>query len=995
MKTIIHLFLYLFLGLNAFAQDSQKAMDYFNREKYDSAVIEFEVALPLTEQKYGSSDTVYYSKQLTRAAESFEKIRNYVKAEQYYLQVKSIYEKKHARFKPEYTSILKSLASIYMIYLIHYNQADSLWNQVAEIDKEVYGENSEIFASDLDNMGLSYFRMGYYEKSELVYKHAIEIVKNQSGDYQFDYANVLHNLAQLYYSMGYYEKAEPLFTQAAEIVSSVSGENNLTYSVMLGSLAQLYRQTGRYAESEKLFRKALGITLNLNVKNKPDVAVQMNNLAVLYRETGEYQKAESLLLQALELDKIQLGENHPGYARDLGNLGNLYRLMGKQKNAEPYLIKALEIDKIQFGEYSPGYANHLLTLAGLYQDVKRDEEADTLMKKILETDKKTVWPNQPMYAKHLNTLAGLFNVTARNDLVDSIYRQVFQIYQTQIKTNTGFLSEPELEKFLNTFLFALDTYQSCNRKHIHNNKTGDFAYDIELTRKAILLKSALEIKNHIMESNDTALINTYYNLLALHRQINKLNNSSSSKPKEDIKKFENQANELEKSLAFKSKYYSHARLENEVTWKDVRQNLKPDEAAIEFSSFHYDSGEKQADSILYCAIILRKPDTIPQMVFLCEQRALSAACPMPGAPKAINIAYGFPGNDNAKSPTVKNIFKSTLYQLVWQPFDSLLKGIKTIYYSPSGLLNRISLAALPCKKNAVLVDKYNMVQLCSTRELVLQPKQEPITNAVVYGGVDYNADTASLRTKSEKYYKKENALLAYNHSSAGNSRNGFRYLPGTLEEAEMISTILKKHNITTTTYTGIDAVEESFVSLSGKTSPSVIHLSTHGFYFPDTISDENRKNLMFSSTGDIQFRYANDPLLRSGLLMAGANLAWKGIPRPEGLEDGILTAKEVSNLNLMNTQLVVLSACQTGLGDVKGNEGVEGLQRAFKMAGAKHIIVSLWEVPDKETTEFMSTFYDNWLGGKTIRNAFHSTQVAMKTKYNNQPFRWGGFVLVE
>jgi CHAT domain-containing protein len=266
---------------------------------------------------------------------------------------------------------------------------------------------------------------------------------------------------------------------------------------------------------------------------------------------------------------------------------------------------------------------------------------------------------------------------------------------------------------------------------------------------------------------------------------------------------------------------------------------------------------------------------------------------------------------------------------------------------------------------------------------------------VVYGGIIYNTDTTTLLAKAEKYHKTDNNLMAYNRSSTGDNRSGFRYLPGTLKEAEIISAKLKKNSISTTSLSGTDALEESFTALSGKTSPSIIHISTHGFYYPDTISDKLRKQMNLSGTGEKQFRYSDDPLLRSGLLMAGANLAWKGATLPPNVEDGILTAKEVSNMNLMNTQLVVLSACQTGQGDVKGSEGVEGLQRGFKMAGVRYLIMSLWEVPDKETTEFMDTFYDNWLGGKEIHEAFRETQTRMHKMYKDEPFKWAGFVLVE
>lgn len=211
----------------------------------------------------------------------------------------------------------------------------------------------------------------------------------------------------------------------------------------------------------------------------------------------------------------------------------------------------------------------------------------------------------------------------------------------------------------------------------------------------------------------------------------------------------------------------------------------------------------------------------------------------------------------------------------------------------------------------------------------------------------------------------------------------------------MVASRLENEGISTTVYSGMDAQEESFVNLSGVNAPSVIHLATHGYYVQGTGSLQIKSKVSLSGSGDIPFRSSADPLLRSGLLMSGANLAWKGANLPAAVEDGILTAKEVSNLDLKYTQLVVLSACQSGLGDVKGSEGVEGLQRGFKMAGVKYLIMSLWEVPDHETTEFMRTFYDNWCGRTNIRNAFRATQVIMKDKYKNEPHKWAGFVLFE
>ncbi|MDV7396359.1 CHAT domain-containing protein, partial [Arthrospira platensis SPKY1] len=145
------------------------------------------------------------------------------------------------------------------------------------------------------------------------------------------------------------------------------------------------------------------------------------------------------------------------------------------------------------------------------------------------------------------------------------------------------------------------------------------------------------------------------------------------------------------------------------------------------------------------------------------------------------------------------------------------------------------------------------------------------------------------------------------------------------------------------------------------------------------------------------FKWSDNPMMRSGLVLAGGNHAWQhGRPLYPGLEDGILTAQDITQMNLRNTELVVLSACETGLGDIQGNEGVYGLQRAFKIAGAQYLIMSLWRVPDEETAEFMEKFYRYWLEGKLpIRNAFREAQREMRRKYENKPHKWAGFVLVE
>ncbi|MFH1118904.1 MAG: CHAT domain-containing tetratricopeptide repeat protein [Bacteroidota bacterium] len=1121
MKAIFTLCIALISGLIAISQNVDKAMEYFNSQKYDSAAMQFEAALPFLEQNYGANDTSYFVKQVNYTAQSFENIQQFEKAEKYYLQVKSIFESHLDTLDLKYAVSLHNLAKL-NYQMGNYNLAESFFKRTIKIDTNILGVNHLTYASDLNDFAALYYQMGNFTLAESFYIQALEIQKKQLGEKSYDYSKSLSNLSLLYWAMGSYEKAaplsiqaiqiikiekgendheyatslnnlgliyhdmgkyqlaEPLFKQAIEIARVQLGENNSEYGGYLNNLAEIYNQMGHFEQAITLINKVIEIDKKILGENHPTYAMDLNNLAMIYYQLGQYEQVELLMKQTISITRKALGENHPMYAGYLNNLAQFYMIMGRLEQAEPLMKQALEIDKTQLGENHPNFAIKLNTLSSLYSKMGRYEQAEILVKQVLELQKNNFGENNPNYAKYLNRLATLYYYMARYELEEPLLKQALEItttqlgenhpdnattynslsmlykkmgnnrqaeiylkkaienkkinlgenhpdyaiylnnlanlynlqerymeagilynkalhiYKDQIKKNTGFLSEKDLKQFLNTFIYNLDIYQSFYIQQFKNKTINcDFVYDIELIRKGILLKSALEVKTRILESGDTSLTNTYYDLSSLRKKIDKIKNISPEKRMEDPVMLESQADELEKTLALKSKDFKKAKQENELTWKDIYHNLKSGEAAIEFANFPYYNGKKSSDSILYYAVLISSNDTIPKMVNLTEESKLRIAIPPPNASQKINMAY----YNNQLKTTVKekspSFDKQELYNLIWKPIDSLLLGINTVYFAPSGLLNSVSMAAITCPDNKFLMEKYKLVQLSSTRTLALPLEPISLTNAVVYGGINYDTDTTILLTKAEKYHKNESAPLAYNRSTNGENRNGFRYLPGTLKEAQRIVAKLEKRGIVSTTYSGTNAVEESFVSLSGKNSPSIIHLSTHGFYYPDTISEKNRKQMMASMTGEAQFRYSDDPLLRSGLLMAGANLAWKGAKLPPNLEDGILTAKEVSNMNLMNTQLVVLSACQTGQGDVKGSEGVEGLQRGFKMAGVRYLIMSLWEVPDKETTEFMDSFYDNWLGGMEIHEAFRATQAKLNNKYKNEPFKWAGFVLVE
>ena len=314
-----------------------------------------------------------------------------------------------------------------------------------------------------------------------------------------------------------------------------------------------------------------------------------------------------------------------------------------------------------------------------------------------------------------------------------------------------------------------------------------------------------------------------------------------------------------------------------------------------------------------------------------------------------------------------------------------------IYFAPSGILNQVAFAAIPWDSNTLLSDRYKLQQVSSTAMLLKETKVTPTTaiSVALFGGIQYTLTEQEMAAAAsrQKSVKENISRSLTNITRRGDAWN---YLPGTLAEVKAIATAATQKKIKTTLYAGIEATEEVFKNNSGQTSPGIIHVASHGFFFPDPQKE------IKSNTGDEQqiFRSSDNPLNRSGIILAGANRAWNGETLPEGMEDGILTAYEAGNLYFGKTQLVVLSACETGLGDIKGSEGVFGLQRSFKMAGVEYLLMSLWKVPDAETAEFMQFFYTTLFSGKTIPVSFHATQEYMKKKYPKNPYKWAAFVLL-
>ena len=498
----------------------------------------------------------------------------------------------------------------------------------------------------------------------------------------------------------------------------------------------------------------------------------------------------------------------------------------------------------------------------------------------------------------------------------------------------------------------------------------------EIFAKGLLLRASNQLKTAALGSNDQEIVTKYNSLEELKSRWSQASTS------EEQVLLENQISILEKELQSRL----NTKISEVASWQDVASNLDKDEVALEFVRFE---NMNEAQDAEYYAIIVQKEYDEPRIIYLFNESSLKPIL----ANNANKPVYKYVTDLYS---TVSSQSKGKeLYELVWSKVEKEVKGCQTIYYSPAGLLNTVSLQAISNGKS-YLGEKYTM-HLVSSIGSVPQIKAETAeigAKAVVYGGIQYDVEE-SMMIQESRLYMPTNPLTW--DTSFGETRRGWRYLPGTDKEAKSISSMFTNHNIDVKLISGTSANEESFKALSGK-GVNAIHIATHGFFLSDNA--ELKKNPFINPTMSDKVGFV-DPMIRSGLLFAGGNRAWTGKRQINGIEDGILTAKEISTLDFSSVDLVVLSACQTGLGDVKANEGVYGLQRAFKLAGVQTIIMSLWAVDDRATSIMMSVFYEKYLDGNSKDDAFKYAIDAIRNyeiegeQPFNSPYYWAGFVIMD
>jgi tetratricopeptide (TPR) repeat protein len=962
----------------------------------------YKQALEIYKKSYGEEHTDYVMC-LNNLADLYYEICDYQAAEDYYLRVLEITKKSLGEEHPDYAINLNNLANVYL-KKNDYKVAESYFKETLEIYKKSLGEEHPYYIMSLDNLAILYSAMVDYISSELFYKQALEIYKKIFGEEHQGYANCLMGLGNLYSDMGDYKAAEFSYKHALNIFKKSLGKEHTDYAMCLNNLGLLYSNMGNYKAAELYYNQTLNIVKKSLGVQHPEYAKCLNNLGNLYSDLGDYKVAEPYYKETLDIYKKSLGEAHLDYSMSLNNLASLYSDMGDYKAAEPYFKQALEIHKKALGEEHPDYAMILTNLACLYSVMDDYKAAEPYFKEASEIYKKSLGEEHPEYASCLNNLAIFYKDMNDYKTAEFFYKLAFDIKQTSLKRAFTWLSAQEKEKFWHKEQGFLKSINSFSVKAVYSTPSSTvLSYQSNLLSKSLLLETSRELDQVITQSGDSALKAQFTEMKQLRRAYNKMQSEGSDK-REIMDRYNLQADSLDKILVNKLGEYAASKRKFEITWKDVQSNLSSSEAAIEYARYFDDR-----DSIYkYMALIIRPTYEYPKLVKLGKEDDIVLA----NQPKAQDF--------------------SALYDLIWESTDSLLSGVKTIYYSPTGELNNISFNALCFEAsdsllvtagsaqrgeeletasssthicNSVLMDKYTMHQLTTTRYLAdgTLKKNRPLNYSITLaGGINYD-DIPATEDNIHREESDEDFALNVNLINRGSKKIGQRdgngiglpkdYLKGTKEEVMQISNHLNEI-WSVQTYSGSGASENILKMQLEKESPGVLHIATHGFAFPDAEGNDSPQPFNEERPS---FNISEDPMVRCGLMLSGSNISWTGNQRKmieSTGDDGIFTAAEVSNMDLSQTKLVVLSACETGLGKIEGSEGTFGLKRGFKLAGVEQMIVSLWSVPDKETMELMNLFYTDLTKTLNPVISFEKAQKEMRNKYPTEPEKWAGFVLV-
>lgn len=938
---------------------NQEGLYFETRDQFQPAINNYIRVQQLCEARFGKQDW-RVAFQSMRVAGVEMQMGEFSAAEEKLLSALQRLEKVRGKDSGEYLECLQRITRMYII-TGRYEEAGRYLSRSLRTVKTA-SRSSLLTFNGLDEELMLLLNKGLYTEAQ---EKTLALIRYRQERYGIpshrSYITPYQIGAEVFLASGNYTIAEEMASKACQISRAIFGDSSMQYLRSQGIFCRVYAAYGDYGRAREVGEEAVRGIEKYYGNAHVEIAKPRTDLAmILFYKGGNEEAVGNQLNQALEINQKKFGEKHPRYAESLQFLASYYTARRKFSEATALLDRADRIWEEKLGRVNTHSAEVLALRGEIFWALGQYEEARENFSKAADYYKTVFNEAHPRYISILSRVAQAWYVLGKIDKSLEVceftaarnldyVKRFFPSMSEREKTKNWALIRPSFEFYYTLALKYKDKKPSLLGK----------MYDMALNTKAILLNASIRVRERILSSGDQELKNRYREWTRKKEQITAAMELGPEERKQagiDIRKMENEAEALEIQLSKGSEEFKLASEERKVTWKSIRDILEKDEYATEIIRFRYfDKGF--SDSVIYVALTINaKTRSNPSIVVLNHGRTMES--------RYINYYRN----------CVRYLIDDTLsYRVFWQPLKSVYLAGSRIYLSPDGVYNELNLESLMGPGRRFVIDEENIDLISSSRDIFSSK------NLVARGADQRNV--ACLVGDPVFYMNKNRKPSAGTETIAG--------LPGTREEVKEINGILQNSRWETLAFTGPEASEDVIKSVR---SPRILHVATHGYFLEDLGSEDESGSYSLIN----QNKAVDNPLLRSGLYLnkAGDIMDESAGGKSPGIGDGVLTAYEAMNLNLNATDLVVLSACETGRGEIQVGEGVYGLQRAFQIAGARAVIMSLFKVSDDATQELMNLFYQNWIGrGMDKRKAFTEAKKEMMRK-KPQPIFWGSFVMV-
>jgi len=825
-----------------------------------------------------------------------------------------------------------------------------------------------------------YLTMGKYEDAEGLVQKAVEVNRRKLGQDHSETAKSMQVMAELHMAKGQYSEAEPLAKRALGIREKTFTKDHPSVAESRLSLATLYKNSGRSADAESEYRKAIEIQEKIFGREHLDIAESVTLLGTLYKERGAFKEAEPFFRRALEIQEKAFGRDHPDIAESLDRLGDLLAATGRLGEAEQRYKTALEIREKVYGKDQPFIAESFHNLGVLNRMTGKYDASGHFLQKAYESRVRSLGTNHPKVALSAKELAVLYGIEGKHRESHRFFEQNNRIEAMKRDNVFLILSEreklrymKETEQSIHQFLSHSSSYLSADEKVLQETLNGWLQW------KGAVMEAQGRHLAAVAASGDQRIKKLFEDLTRTRREIAKLqaaqwSGSTFKDIKETLADKEKLRDNIEATLSGMSKGFALQKKTGKANTETILRILPKNAVYLDFAKTGMFDFQKQAWKEQRYLVFILMPGGEPSIALLDlgpsenVDRHIEAYLKAMGSAKSGYV----PGRTSLDKEA------GELYGLLMKPLEKYVSHRDRLFISPDGNLNLIPFEVLRDPRGSYSIERYQISYISAGRDVSRFEESgahgDQGVTALVLADPDYDFGLGSPERKNGGGDREKTAT-----SLPADKKNVmfFSRLPDTKSEADTIQKILtQKMGVTVRNYQNEKATESLLHSAE---SPTIVHLATHGYFIG---KDET------GTSSGVDQMLRDSPMFRSGLALAGINLSLR-----EGRDEGIMSAEKVMGLKLTGTDLVVLSACETGVGDVEGGEGVFGLKRAFILSGARAVILSLWSVPSAETMELMTKFYSFMADGKSKAEALRQAKLdVMKNRPN--PFFWGAFILV-